>query len=146
MLTKPCIWFFGSALLSAAVLSGLLLGCKKQEAVAPAPTSASQPAAAPAADAQQADQQASGPVLDGSQMTGDPKAAIAEADAALRQREYEKAVRAMLALQQARLDAQQAAVAHQQMINLQRNLAAAIAAGDPNAKAAADILRASHTR
>jgi hypothetical protein len=78
-------------------------------------------------------------------MVGDAKAAMAEADAALRQREYEKAVRTMLAIQQAKLDAQQAALAHQQMINLQRNLANAVASGDPNAQAAANLLRASHS-
>lgn len=125
----------------------LAAGCSKKADTAANPT-ASQPApAAPAPDAQPADasaQQASGPVLDTSQMVGDAKAAMAEADAAIRQREYEKAVRTMLAIQQARLDAQQAALAHQQMINLQRNLATAIASGDPSAKAAADILRASH--
>jgi len=129
------------------ILSSTSCSKKADPAANPAP---SQPAAsAPAADAQPADasaQQASGPVLDTSQMVGDAKAAMAEADTALRQREYEKAVRTMLAIQQARLDAQQAALAHQQMINLQRNLANAIANGDPNAKAAADILRGSHTR
>ena len=135
-------------LVLAAVSLGLVSGCSKKDQPA-ASSPPSQPAAAPAADAQPADpaaQQASAPGLDSSQMVGDAKAAMADADAAMRQREYEKAVRAMIALQQARLDAQQAALARQQMINLQRNLAAAVAAGDPNAKAAADILRASHSR
>jgi hypothetical protein len=138
-----------SALLvmSLAMLSSTSCSKKAEQAANPAP---SQPAAAaPAADAQPADasaQQPTGPVLDTSQMVGDAKAAMADADAALRQREYEKAVRTMLAIQQARLDAQQAALARQQMINLQRNLANAVANGDPNAKAAADILRASHSR
>jgi len=75
-------------------------------------------------------------------MVGDAKQAMSDADAAMRQREYEKAVRTMLAIQQANLNAQQAALARQQMVNLQRSLANAIANGDPNAKAAADILRA----
>jgi hypothetical protein len=79
-------------------------------------------------------------------MTGDPKAAMAEADAALRQREYEKAVKTMLAIQQAQLNAQQAALARQQMLNLQRNLANAIASGDPNAVAAGELLRQAHRR
>ncbi|HLH53765.1 MAG TPA: hypothetical protein VKY92_09135 [Verrucomicrobiae bacterium] len=150
MLKRPRDLCRKPLLFAAAISVSILLGCsKKQEADAPAPAAASQPAAAPAADAQQQQQQAdaapqqpTGPVLDASQMSGDAKAAMAEADAAIRQREYEKAVRTMLAIQQARLDAQQAALARQQMINLQRNLAAAVASGDPNAKAAADILRA----
>ena len=70
---------------------------------------------------------------------------MAEADAAFRQREYEKAVRTMLAVQQAQLNAQQAEAARQQMIALQRNLANAAASGDPNAVQAAQILRAAHS-
>jgi hypothetical protein len=130
-------------------------GCSKKAAEAPAPAPAAADAAAPAdaapapaavvQPAQTAPQAPTGPVLDTSQMVGDAKAAMAEADAALRQREYEKAVRTMLAIQQAKLDAQQAALAHQQMINLQRNLANAVASGDPNAQAAANLLRASHS-
>jgi precorrin-3B methylase len=78
-------------------------------------------------------------------MVGDAKAAMADADAAIRQKEYEKAVRTMLAIQQAHLNAQQAELARQQMANLQRNLASAVANGDPNAKAAADLIRAAHS-
>jgi hypothetical protein len=77
-------------------------------------------------------------------MVGDAKAAMADADAAVRQREYEKAVKTMLAIQQAQLNAEQAAAARQQMINLQRTLANAIASGDPNAVAAGEMLRAAH--
>jgi precorrin-3B methylase len=77
-------------------------------------------------------------------MVGDAKRAIADADAAMRQRDYEKAVKTMLALQQAQLNAQQAELARQQMINVQRSLAAAIASGDPNAIAAGEALRAAH--
>jgi hypothetical protein len=51
----------------------------------------------------------------------------------------------MLAIQQANLNAQQAELARQQMANLQRNLASAVANGDPNAKAAADLIRAAHS-
>jgi len=135
---------------TAILAAGVLLGCSKKQAQAPdtsttvaADAASNAPAAdAPAAvNAQAPPQPAPGPILDVSQM-GDAKAAMAEADAALRQREYEKAVRTMLALQQAQLSAQQAEAARQQMYALQRNLANAIAAGDPNAKAAADILRA----
>ena len=136
--------------LSIVALCGACFGCsKKQQSAAD-----SQPAAAPVAaspgpetptpDAAAA-QQPSGPVLDTAQMEGDAKRAMAEADAALRQREYEKAVRTMLAIQQAQLNAQQAQAARQQMIALQRNLANAVASGDPNAAAAAQILRAAHS-
>jgi len=126
---------------AATLLFGLLAvaGCsKKSDNAAAPPAVASTPSAetpTPAA-ADAAAQTPTGPVLDSSQMVGDAKQAMAEADAALRQKEYEKAVRTMLALQQAQLNAQQAALAHQQMVNLQRNLAAAIASGDPNAAAA----------
>ncbi len=126
---------------------GLVAGCSKKTedaaSSAPTPPPAETPAAAPAtADA--GAPPPSGPVLDSSQMVGDAKTAMADADAAIRQKEYEKAVRTMLAIQQANLNAQQAALARQQMVNLQRNLASAVANGDPSAKAAADLLRASH--
>jgi hypothetical protein len=128
--------------------TALLVGCsKKEEASAPAPatTAATTPEPSPAAAPAEAPQaEPSGPILD-TATTGDAKAAIAEADAALRQKEYEKAVRTMLAVQQAQLNAQQAAAAHQAMIALQRNLANAVASGDPSAKAAADALRAAHS-
>ena len=136
--------------LSALALVVFFAGCSKRQAPAPAAT---QPetapvAAAPATETPPADaapQAPSGPVFDTSQFTGDPKQAMADADAAFRQREYEKAVRTMLAVQQAQLNAQQAAAARQQMIALQRNLANAVASGDPNAAQAAQILRAAHS-
>ena len=123
-------------------------GCSKKTDQASTPPPAQPVAAAPAPETPAPDpnaqQQPTGPALDTSQMVGDAKTAMAEADAELRQREYEKAVRTMLAIQQANLDAQQAALAHQQMINLQRNLAAAIASGDQNAIAAGQLLRGAH--
>ena len=135
-----------------AVVSVLVLvsGCtKKPEATAP-PSTDAQASAAPASpppEAQAADSsQASGPVLDATQLAGNAKQAMADADAALRQKEYEKAVRTMLAIQQAQLNAQQAEAARQQMIALQRNLATAMANGDQNAAAAAQLLRAAHSR
>lgn len=128
-----------------------LVGCsKKQEQVTPSQpstASATTPAGDPQAAAASPDantQPAPGPILDTAQMEADAKRAMAEADAALRQREYEKAVKSMLAIQQAQLNAQQAAAAQQQMIALQRNIANAIASGDPNAVAAGELLRASH--
>lgn len=134
--------------LTAIVAAGVIAGCSKKQpqasdsSAAAAPSTNAEAAPAATADAQAAPQAPSGPVLDISQM-GDAKAAMAEADAALRQKEYEKAVRTMIAVQQAQLNAQQAEAARQQMYSLQRNLANAIASGDPNAKAAADILRSS---
>ena len=130
--------------LSVAIL---LSACsKKSEASAPASGDAqatTAPAAPdPQAQAPEAPRAPSGPVLDTTQLAGNAKQAMADADAALRQREYEKAVRTMLAIQQAQLSAQQAEAARQQMIVLQRNLANAVASGDPNAAAAAQILRA----
>ncbi len=127
----------------------VIAGCSKKETPAAAtptqaPTQEVATATEPAAG-QEAPQPAPGPVLDTSQMTGDAKQAMADADAALRQREYEKAVRTMLAIQQAQLNAQQAEAARQQMMALQRNLANAVASGDPNAAAAAQILRAAHS-
>jgi hypothetical protein len=71
---------------------------------------------------------------------------MAEADAAARQREFEKAARLLVALQQVQLDKQQADAAYQQMVSFQRSLANAIASGDPKAQAAADILRATRRR
>ena len=58
--------------------------------------------------------------------------------------DYEKAVDALLAVQRQRqLSEQQAALYQSQMRTLQRDLAGALARGDPAAKAAADKLRAS---
>jgi hypothetical protein len=142
---------FGYSVVLVAALT-LIAGCSKKSEPAPAAqtttpdAAAAAPAAAPetaAADAAAAPQP--GPVLDTSQMEGNAKIAMAEADAALRQKEYEKAVRTMLAIQQAQLNAQQAEAARQQMNALQRNLAAGVATGDPQAIAAAQILRAAHS-
>jgi hypothetical protein len=125
----------------------IFAGCSKK---ANESSSAAQPtAAAPAPEAQPADASAqapTGPGLDSSQMVGDAKVAMTEADAAVRQKEYEKAARLLMAIQQAQLSQQQAALAHQQMVSFQRTLANAIASGDPNAMAAGEVLRGSHRR
>ena len=130
-------------------LAGIVSACSKKEVVTSTPaapqTAATAPEANPASD-NAAAQTAPGPVLDTSQLVGDAKAAMAEADAALRQRNYQKAVQTMLAIQQAQLNAQQAEAARQQMIALQRNLANAIDSGDQNAKAAAVMLSAGRHR
>src|SRR5260370_14390885 len=111
----------GAATLLFALLA--VAGCSKKSDNAAAPSSAPAVAAtssaetpAPAADPSA--QPPPGPVLDTSQMVGDAKQAIADADAALREKEDEKAVRTKLAIQQAQLNAQQAALAQPQMINL----------------------------
>jgi len=141
---------FGYSVVLLAALT-LIAGCsKKSEPVPAAQTTtpdaaAAAPAAAPETAAADAAAPQPGPVLDTSQMEGNAKIAMAEADAALRQKEYEKAVRTMLAIQQAQLNAQQAEAARQQMNALQRNLAAGVATGDPQAIAAAQILRAAHS-
>jgi hypothetical protein len=127
------------------VLAALLVGCSKhkdESAAAPPATPVASAPVAPDSGAAATDPAAQAPVLDSSQMTGDPKVALADADAAVRQKEYEKAARLMLAIQQAQLDQQQAAAAHQQMVAFQRSLANAVANGDPNAKAAVEVLRA----
>jgi hypothetical protein len=73
-----------------------------------------------------------------------PQAALAESDAALKAKDYEKAAVSILAVQQQkRLTDQQAMALRNQMIRLQSSLAAAVASGDPKAKAAAELLRAS---
>jgi hypothetical protein len=144
---KSC---FGYSLGLLAALT-LFAGCSKKAEPTPAAqttapdAAAVAPAAAPEAVAADAAAPQPGPVLDTSQMEGNAKVAMAEADAALRQKEYEKAVRTMLAIQQAQLNAQQAEAARQQMNALQRNLAAGVATGDPQAIAAAQILRAAHS-
>ncbi len=75
----------------------------------------------------------------------DANQGLAETDAALKAKAYEKAVATLLAVQQQKaLTAQQAMEAQNKMRSLQANLAAAVAAGDPNAIAAVRLLRQNH--
>ena len=69
---------------------------------------------------------------------------LTEVDAALKAKAYDRAVQALLAVQQQALSEQQAQEAANRMRGLQANLAAAVAAGDANAKAAAERLRQAH--
>ena len=69
---------------------------------------------------------------------------LADVNAALKTKAYEKAVQTLLAVQQQKLSDEQAKQAARQMRGLQASLAAALAAGDPGAKAAADQLRHAH--
>lgn len=77
----------------------------------------------------------------------DVKQSLAEANAALKSGEYERAAQNLLAVQQSQkqsqLTVQQAKQAYNQMAQLQGSLANAIANGDPGAKAAADLIRKS---
>jgi hypothetical protein len=114
------------------VFTAIAVGCsKKQEATAPpAEISVVAPAATTPARA--------------TQSTAAPQEvsrAIAESQAALKANEYEKAAQAMLAIQRAQLTEKEATAARQQMISLQSAVTAGLGAGDPRAKAAADLLR-----
>jgi len=127
-------------ILSILIAASAITGCSKKAeqpaaAVTPSADTTTAPAPAPTAPTARA---AAIPV------STDVKKSFAEMDAALRVKAYEKAVQTMLAVQQQRnLTEQQAAEAHAQMVGLQQNLAAAVASGDPSAKAAADMLRRS---
>lgn len=130
-------------LIIAATGMTLLAGCGNKEEPAPAavPDQPAQPAAAaPATAAQQ-------PTFSARPIPTDPQAALAASETARRAREYEEAAQALLAVQrQQRLTEQQAAAARNQMIQLQADLAAGLASGDPKAKAAAELLRRSSMR
>jgi len=118
----------------------VLCSCKKKGAEAQPPQTAD---SAPAAGA------SPNPADPGQGTTAQPApainttAAISDVNEAMKARDYQKATATLLAVQQQPLNPQQAAVVHQQMVQLQGALAGAVASGDPNAKAAADRLRAS---
>jgi hypothetical protein len=117
----------------SAVLIALLSGCGKKEAATPAPAPETtavvqqeqpQPTAAPVAPPPAA-----------------PDARLAESQAAIKARDYEKAAAALIDMQRARLNEQQAAAAAAQMRQLHKSLADAVASGDPRAIEAANRLR-----
>lgn len=122
-------------LLAASLALTLLLSVSSCGKKAPAtdPVAAAPATAAPAGTAPVAPTQTA--VL--------PDAHLAESQAALNARDYDKAAAALIAVQRAKLNDQQAAAAAAQMRQLQGSLAAAVASGDPRAKAAADRLRQS---
>ncbi len=75
----------------------------------------------------------------------DPANTLAATDAALKARQYDQAVANLLKLQQQKnLTEQQAQALRDQQVRVQRNLASAVASGDPRAKAAAEMLRAAN--
>ena len=111
----------------------LFSGCSKksQEAASQAPT---QPSNADTPSAATPSGQA------------DPANALAAADAALKAKQYDEAVANLLKFgQQKGLTEQQLQAARDRMVRLQRDLTSAIAAGDPKAKAAGEMLRAAST-
>jgi hypothetical protein len=120
-----------------------ITGCSKQaekpaaassavDSVAAVPLSATTPAAVPTTSIS---------------VPADIKQAFAEADAALKAKAYQRSVQCLLAVQnQNQLTDQQAEEARRRMVGLQSSLADGIANGDPNAIAAAELLRRSATR
>lgn len=128
--------------LTLAVIA-IAAGCGKKNdktaVVAPPPADAATAAPAPAAAAPVASPP---PVV-----VTDVSKSLAESEAAIKAKSYQKAVQTILALQrQAALNPQQAQAAMNQMRALQAELAAGVAAGDPNAKAAVKLLTQSSMR
>jgi hypothetical protein len=125
------------------------IGCKKAQPTetAPAPENASTPAPPPPANGNSlplANQPT--PSQAPAVPTVDTTKAFSDVNAALKARDYQKATETLLAIQQKALTEQQAAAARAQMVQLQGAVASGVASGDPNAKAAADQLRASAKR
>ena len=120
----------GTALLFAGALA---LSCTKK-ADAPAPAANDSSAAAPTAAAPKP---ATAPAA------SDVTALYAQTEAALKANELEKATQAMLSMHQGQLNEAQAQAARGQMVRLQSAVAAGVAAGDPKALAAAELLRRS---
>jgi hypothetical protein len=122
-------------------------GCKKAQPTetAPAPTqdNASTAPATPNANPTQPANQAQAPAQAPAAPTVDTTKAFADVNAALKAKDYQKATDTLLAIQRQRaLTEQQAMAVRGQMVQLQGAVAAGLANGDPNAKAAADRLRA----
>lgn len=135
---------FPSVITCAVCSIALLAGCSKKEseASAPANPAASAPAVDQAAQASAAKTPATAVLPDTSQV------ALADAQAAMRARNYDKAAQLMLSLQapsKQPLTSEQAAAVANQMRQFQRDLGGAVASGDPAAIAAAQRLRAAST-
>ena len=75
-----------------------------------------------------------------------PKELVDTLYSAIKAKDYEKAASAMVNLQRQPLTQEQAQAVRGQMVQFQRDLAAGIAAGNPKAKAAAELLRQSAMR
>ena len=131
---------------SLAVIAAAFVvsGCGKKSSEAPASSTANPADTGATATAAAEPAQPGGPaVIVDNVNIADTKAAMSAAAAALKAKQYEDATKLILALQAQRLSDQQAAAVHNQMVQLQRNVANGVASGDPNAQAAAEILRAS---
>jgi len=125
--------------LLAMIIVAAAMGCSKKAATSASVTPAPDASAATPAPV-------TAPAVSAASITAstDISKSLADADAALKAHAYDQAVQAMLAVQKHRqLTDQQAQEAHNRMVGLQRSLAAALASGDPNAKAAAELLRQS---
>ena len=100
-------------------------------------------AAAPPAEPVTAAQEGQ-PAPSVAQPPADSSATVAAAEAARKAREYQRSAELLLAIQaQQQLNEQQAQAVQQQMVRLQSDLAGAIARGDAQARAAAELLRRS---
>lgn len=126
------------ALVLAVCIAAAVVGCSKKK---DAPQG-SAPDTGVSAKAAAATQSAPAAQVAAPASTTDATKILNEANAALKAKDYEKAVEATLAAQRQRaLTEQQMAAMHNQMLQLQRDLASAIASGDAKAKAAAELLR-----
>jgi predicted component of type VI protein secretion system len=126
------------AFLAVVCIAVAVSGCSKKKEVSPSASDAAAVEASGAASAAPANQAVAAP------SSVDTTRILNEADAALKAKDYQKAVEAALAAQrQQALTEQQAAARRIQMLQLQKDLANAIANGDAKAKAAADLLRRS---
>ena len=131
----------GKTLASIIALSVVIIwaGCSKKDSANSAPSgtdsAANQPAPSPTPN---------GPAPAANNPVSSP--ALAEAQAAMKAKDYEKAASVMVNLQRQPLTPEQAQVVRGQMVQFQRDLAAGVASGDPKAKAAAELLRQSAMR
>ena len=124
------------SLLTATFLAAIVVfitSCSRQKESAsdsPVPASAEAPAPGPASAPSAAS-------------TAQTAKTFLPLDTALKSKEYDKAVAAFLAIRKQPLTEQQAEAMHGELLRLQHDLAAGVAAGDLKAKAAADMLRES---
>src|SRR5262245_33797589 len=123
-----------NAFLPALIGVLLIAGCSKKAAEAPAQSAATPPdtGATATACAPEAAAPAATPVIINNVNMADTKAAMKATDAAIRAKQYEDALKMILALQAQQLSDQQAAALHNQMVELQQNVANGVANGDPN--------------
>ena len=132
---KPAFIRF-SALATGVVTFLLLAGCGKKSDDSSTVTTPT---------AVQPDQPTAASVAPTPRQSAAPDVRLAESQAAINSGDYEKAATALITAQQTRLSQQQAEALAKQMQQLQGNLAAGVANGDPRAIAAANKLRQSAT-